>query len=491
MEKEGNEMENTSTPKSKSNLRVKVQKMGGFLSAMVMPNIGVFIAWGLLAAFFIPTGWTPNEYLNELVGPIMKYLMPILIGYVGGFNVYGKRGGAIGALATMGVVIGAEITMLIGGMIMGPLAAVIIKKFDQLLKGKVKPGLEMLVDNFSLGIIGFIIVIIGFVAVEPIFAVILNFLQVGVEWLTQRNLIPLTSIFVQPAQLLFLNNAINHGIMVPLGLNQVAETGKSILFLVEANGGTWTGLVLAFAFFGKGMTKKSAPASTLIVFLGGIGEVAFPYALTKPITILGPMLGNIAALAVAQLFGGGTVGAVSPGSFLALVMMSPKGSMIVNIACYIIATVISFVVVGFLLKMDRSQQETSEEEFLAETASANGVIAANPEPITQKVQASAPTKKIEKVIIACDAGMGSSAMGASMLRNKAKKAMLNDISVTNVSVDHIPKQSEVDMIITSENLVERVKSLYPDYDVPILTIKNFLNNDEYDYFINFIKNSDS
>ncbi|MGM0168849.1 PTS system, mannitol-specific IIB component [Enterococcus sp. AZ135] len=478
-------MDNVSSANTKSTLRVKVQKMGGFLSAMVMPNIGVFIAWGLLAAFFIPTGWTPNEQLNELVGPILQYLMPILIGYVGGYNVYGKRGGAIGALSTMGVVIGADITMLIGGMIMGPLGAIIIKKVDGLFKGHVKPGLEMLVDNFSLGIVGFFIAIAGFLVVEPIFGVVLTILSNGVAWLTARNLIPLTSIFVQPAQVMFLNNAINHGIMIPIGLNQVAETGKSLLFLVEANGGTWTGLLIAFSLFGKGIAKKSAPASTLIMFLGGIGEVAFPYAMIKPITILGPMLGNMAALLVAQLFGGGTVGAVSPGSFLALLMMTPRGTFVVNIACYIIATAVSFAVTAFFLKMDKTSEEAPEIELAAETSST--VI----NSATQAVVAETPikaTKKIEKVIIACDAGMGSSAMGASMLRNKAKKAMLSDVTVQNVSVDNIP--DEVDLIITSENLVERVKSLYPNKEVPILTIKNFLDNGEYERFIQFIKDSE-
>lgn len=223
---------------------------------MVMPNIGVFIAWGLMAAFFIPTGWTPNEHLNELVPPILNYLLPVLIGYTGGYNVYGKRGGAIGALATMGVVVGADITMLIGGMIMGPIGAILMKKIDELLKGKVKPGLEMLVDNFSLGFLGFAIALIGFVAVEPVFAVILSFISGGVDWLMARNLIPLTSIFVQPAQVLFLNNAVNHGIMIPLGTQQVLETGKSLLFLVEANGGAWVGLLIAFSMFGTGMAKN-------------------------------------------------------------------------------------------------------------------------------------------------------------------------------------------------------------------------------------------
>ncbi|GCF94176.1 PTS system mannitol-specific EIICB component [Enterococcus florum] len=473
-------------PANANSWRAKIQRMGGFLSSMVMPNIGIFIAWGLMAAFFIPTGWTPNEHLNELVPPILNYLLPILIGYTGGYNVYGKRGGAIGALATMGVVVGADITMLIGGMIMGPIGAILMKKIDGLFKGKVKPGLEMLVDNFSLGFLGFAIALIGFVAVEPIFAVILSFISGGVDWLMARNLIPLTSIFVQPAQVLFLNNAVNHGIMIPLGTQQVLETGKSLLFLVEANGGAWVGLLIAFSMFGTGMAKKSAPACMLIQFLGGIGEVAFPYAMIKPITILGPIAGNMAALAIGQMFGGGTVGAVSPGSFLALLMMTPRGNFIINIAMYAVAVLVSFVVGAFFLKLSFKKDQAAQEELSLEGAggsTAEGFESAMPELIV--TENAAPTgKMIKNVIIACDAGMGSSAMGASMLSTKARKNML-EVTVKNVSVDNIPENA--DLIITNEILLERVKSLTSGKQIPILTIKNFLDNSEYDRFIKFIK----
>ena len=418
-----------------------------------MPNIGVFIAWGLMAAFFIPTGWTPNEHLNELVPPILNYLLPVLIGYTGGYNVYGKRGGAIGALATMGVVVGADITMLIGGMIMGPIGAILMKKIDGLFKGKVKPGLEMLVDNFSLGFLGFAIALIGFVAVEPIFAVILSFISGGVDWLMARNLIPLTSIFVQPAQVLFLNNAVNHGIMIPLGTQQVLETGKSLLFLVEANGGAWVGLLIAFSMFGTGMAKKSAPASMLIQFLGGIG---------------------------------GTVGAVSPGSFLALLMMTPRGNFVVNIAMYASAVLVSFIVGAFFLRLSLKKDLAAEEALALEGAGASTTEVFEtvaPEPII--AETAVPTgKMIKNVIIACDAGMGSSAMGASMLSTKARKNML-EVTVKNVSVDNIPENA--DLIITNEILFERVKGLTSDKQVPILTIKNFLDNSEYDRFIKFIR----
>jgi len=323
--------------------------------------------------------------------------------------------------------------------------------------------------------------VVGYVTIEPIFSAILTFLAFGVQWLMDLNLIPFLSFFVQPAQLLFLNNAINHGIMVPIGLEQASELGKSVLFLVEANGGTWLGLLLAFTLFGRGMAKKSAPAASFIMFAGGIGEIAFPYALIKPITVLGPILGNVAALFILLMFDGGTVAAVSPGSFFALLAMTPKGTFLVNITAYVVATLVSFLVVAFFLKNDKTKEIIVDEQI--ETDSAADTIK---EQQTEKFEEPAITshKKINNVVIACDAGMGSSAMGLSILRTKAKKAML-DLEINNCSIDHIP--SDADVVITNAVLEDRVRAKLNDPSVPIFVMKNFLNNDEYDRILETIK----
>ncbi len=459
------------------NSSVQIQKFGSFLSAMVMPNIGAFIAWGILAALFIPTGWLPNEDLNNLVGPTLTYAMPLLIGYTGGYSIYGKRGGVAGVLATMGVVIGADITMLIGGMIMGPLGAVGIKRIDKLFEGRVKAGMEMLVDNFSIGIMGAIIMIGGYVVVEPIFSAILAVLSGGVDWLVTHNLLPFTSIFIQPAQVLFLNNAINHGIMAPLGIEEAAQTGKSILFLVEANGGGWLGLLFAFSLFGKGLAKKSAPGASVIMFFGGIGEVAFPYALIKPWTIFGPMTGNIVALFILQIFNGGTVAAVSPGSFLALLAMTPKGCFAVNIAAYVAAAAVSFAIVAFFLVRDKSV-EVGEE---IEESGSSGI------PLSDIGSIDTPKAVIKKVAFACDAGMGSSVMGVSMLKTVMQKAMVQ-LEVIHTPVNEIP--ADADVIITNVTLEQRVKeTVMKKYnkEVPVLTIENFLDKNRYEEIVAYLK----
>ena len=463
-------------------LKVQIQKIGAFLSGMVMPNIGAFIAWGILTALFIPAGWFPNETMNKLVSPTLTYLMPILLGYTGGKMVYDKRGGVAGALATMGVVIGADITMLIGGMVMGPLGAWVMKKVDKCFEGRVKPGLEMLVDNFSMGIVGALLMAFGFIAVEPVFNAVLTVLSAGVNWLVAKNLLPLTAIFVQPAQVLFLNNAINHGIMIPLGVEQAAKAGKSILFLVEANGGVWTGVALGFAIWGKGMAKKSAPAATIIRGVGGIAEVTFPYVLSKPKTIIAPILGNMAGLFTLTALHGGTVAAVSPGSFFALLAMTPKGSFVANIAGYVVALVVTALLVGIILKFDK----TEDMDELPEVNKPNfGKTTGNAKENIKSVSG-----KIEKLFFACDAGMGSSVMGVSLMKKKVEEAGLG-VTVEHISVKNLT--DEPDMIVTTNALKARVEDTISKYDkqIPVFGVDNLLDEGNYDELISMLKENNA
>ncbi|MDD4369958.1 MAG: PTS mannitol transporter subunit IICB [Anaerostipes sp.] len=466
-----------------SSMKAKVQKFGGFLSGMVMPNIGALIAWGIITALFIPTGYFPNEKMNELVGPTLKFLVPLLFGYTGGYNVYGRRGAVAGSLATIGVIIGSESTMMIGGMVMGPLGAWIIKKVDKMFEGHVKPGLEMLVDNFSMGIVGALMMIAGFMVITPLFAAITGFLTVCVNFAIANNILPFTPIFVVPGQVLFLNNAINHGIFTPLAIEQAAETGKSILYLVEANGGNWAGLVLAFCAFGKGMAKKSAPGAAIIHIIGGIGEVSFPYALIKPITILGPICGSIAALFWFTFMDGGAVAAVSPGSIIALIIMSPKGKLLVNVMGYVIAAIVSFVIVAFFLKRDKSSGEDDDDMAAIDMSQ---FVESHSAPGEEKKASEGNFEKrsISKVVFACDAGMGSSAMGASMLKTQLNKAGVF-VDVGHVSIHQIPE--DTDVIVTNTNLLEAARKEAPQ-GIPIIEIKEFLNADEHKAIAEQIKN---
>jgi PTS system mannitol-specific IIC component len=183
-----------------SNTQEKIQKFGRVLSAMVMPNIGAFIAWGLITALFIPTGWTPNESLSALVGPMIIYLLPLLIGYTGGKNVGGTRGGVVGAVATMGVIVGADVPMFIGAMVMGPLGGYVIKKLDDSLEGKIPAGFEMLVNNFSAGIVGALVALLAYLGIGPVVLGLNSVLKAGVEAIVNAGLLPLVSLFVEPGK---------------------------------------------------------------------------------------------------------------------------------------------------------------------------------------------------------------------------------------------------------------------------------------------------
>ncbi|EQB94944.1 MULTISPECIES: PTS mannitol transporter subunit IICB [unclassified Geobacillus] len=479
----------THTTGNETGFRVKIQRFGGYLSGMIMPNIGAFIAWGLITALFIPTGWLPNETFAKLVGPMITYLLPLLIGYTGGKMVYDVRGGVVGATATMGVVVGSEIPMFLGAMIMGPLGGYVIKKVDGLFQGKVKQGFEMLVNNFSAGIVGGVLTLLAFKGVGPVISVISKTLAAGVEKIIDWHLLPLANLFIEPGKVLFLNNAINHGILSPLGVEQAAKTGKSILFLLETNPGPGLGILLAYWLFGKGMAKQSAPGAVIIHFLGGIHEIYFPYILMRPILILAAMAGGVSGVFTFTVLHAGLVAVPSPGSIFALLAMTPKGNYFGVLAGVFVAAAVSFLVASVFLK---SAKQNEEEEDLAKAAEKmqqlkgkqSQVAAAlqQQEEVAAAVAEQAVPARVKRIVFACDAGMGSSAMGASILRNKVQKAGL-DIEVTNTAINQLP--ADADIVVTHQNLTDRAKAKLPNaYHV---SVENFLNSPKYDELIEQLK----
>ncbi len=348
-------------------MQARLQQFGGFLAAMIIPNLGAFIAWGLITAFFIPTGWVPNEKLAELVGPMIINLLPILIGYAGGKLVYDTRGGVVGAAATMGVIVGTDVPMFIGAMVMGPLGGYLIKKVDEVLEDRVPVGFEMLINNFSAGILAAILAILANLLVGPIVQGLTNFMGAGVQVLVDNRLLPLADLFIEPAKVLFLNNAINHGILAPLGVAQAEETGRSVLFLLETNPGPGLGLLLAFWVAGKGMAKQSAPGAILIHFFGGIHEIYFPYVLAHPIMIVAMWAGGLTADLWFIIMRAGLVATPSPGSIFAYLAVTPPGQHFAVLGGVLIATVASFLVGSFILKVypvrDVEAEEFEEEEI--------------------------------------------------------------------------------------------------------------------------------
>jgi len=453
-------------------LKANVQKFGKSLSSMIMPNIGAFIAWGIITALFIEVGWLPNERLATMVGPMITYLLPLLIGITGGKMLGGPRGGVIAAVATTGVIAGSDVVMFIGAMMMGPFAGWVIKKFDDSVDGKIPAGFEMLVNNFSIGIIGVLLAVFGFYAIGPFIETLTGFLTVGVDMIMAMGLLPLTAIFIEPAKVLFLNNAMNHGIFSPIGAEQAMETGRSIMYMLEANPGPGLGVLAAYWAFAKGTIRDTAPGAIIIHFFGGIHEIYFPYILMKPVLIVAPIAGSMASIFFFTLTDAGLVGPASPGSIIAFLAMAPRGDAFTILIGVMIGAAVSFLVAAPIIKgmpEDSNLDEAKEKmkDMKSTTATQNSV---------QKTD-------IKKIIFACDAGMGSSAMGATKFRNRIKDLGLG-IEVKNTSVDNVP--SDADVVICQIILSERVQKSAPNSEH--IFIENFLGDKNLDSLFERLQN---
>jgi mannitol PTS system EIICBA or EIICB component len=501
------------TPSKSGGARVAVQKFGTFLSGMIMPNIAAFIAWGLITAFFIEKGWTPvpgiggfgvdaeGEENMGLVGPMITYMLPLLIAGQGGRMVYNVRGGVVAVVATMGVIVSTDQPMFLGAMVMGPLAAYVMKRLDQLWDGKIKPGFEMLVNNFSAGIAAAALAVLGFFAFGPIFEAVSRWLGAAVDFLINASLLPLASLIIEPAKVLFLNNAINHGVLTPLGIAQAAEQGKSILFLLEANPGPGLGVLLAFAIFGTGLAKSTAPGAAVIQFFGGIHEIYFPYVLMKPIMLLATISGGMVGILTLTIFDAGLRAPAAPGSILAVYAQTPGDSVVGVTVSVLLSATTSFVVGSIILRASRDRDEgdlgaatASMEAMKGKKSSVSGMLtgasgaAATDAAADGSVQdPPASDKPIHHIVFACDAGMGSSAMGASILRNKVKKAGFDDVTVVNVAIANLT--DDIDLVVTHKDLTDRAKDNTPS--AKHVSVDNFMNSPKYDAIVEDLKRTNA
>ena len=499
----------------------KVQAFGSFLSSMIMPNIGAFIAWGFIAAIFIDNGWLPNKDLAQLADPMIKFLIPLLIAFSGGRLIHGLRGGIIAATSTMGVIVALPDTpMLLGAMITGPLVGWLMKKTDEIVQPRTPQGFEMLFNNFSAGILGFIMTILSFEILAPIMKFIMHILSVAVEALVHAHLLPIVSIIVEPAKIVFLNNAINHGVFTPLGADQAATAGQSILYAIESNPGPGFGVLLAYMIFGKGTAKATSYGAGIIHFLGGIHEIYFPYVLMRPMLFISVILGGMTGVATYQATGFGFKSPASPGSFIVYCINAPRGEFLHMLLGVVLATLVSFAVSAIILKFTKEPKQDLEaataqmEATKGKKSSVSSKLSSkenNQQASTTGATAGATSTEesnnseddadqlldnyntedvdahdysnVNHVIFACDAGMGSSAMGASMLRNKFKKAGISDVNVTNTAINQLPNDAQ--LVITQKTLTDRAIKQVPN--AIHISVDNFLNSPRYEELLNNLK----
>lgn len=457
--------------------RARIQAIGGFLTNMVLPNIGAFIAWGILTALFIPTGWIPNEKLAEIVGPAITYLLPLLLASTGGRMIAGQRGAVMGTIGAIGLIVGSEIPMFLGAMIIGPLGGWVIKKFDKSIEHKIPAGFEMIVNNFSIGILGFLLMILSFYVIGPVIESANNFVTSAIKALVSTGFLPLLSLINEPAKVLFLNNVIDQGIYYPLGMQETLKEGKSIFFTVASNPGPGLGLLLAFSFFGKKAAKRTAPGAIVIHFLGGIHELYFPYVLMKPLTILAMIAGGMSGITVFNLFNTGLVAGPSPGSIFAYLALTPKGNFLGIISGVLVATVVSFLITSIILKLDKKADE--EEDFESSLEKSKSMKSEGTQVLSSSIDNTA-SNTISKISFACDAGAGSSALGATTFRKRLQKKNISGIEVKHFRIEDVPKDS--DIIVVHKDLYERARLTHKDKK--IITIGNYIDDPNLAQLIN-------
>ena len=329
-------------------------------------------------------------------------------------------------------------------------------------------------DLLCFGILGMLLAILGYYVIGPFMTAILTMLTAGVDFLVAHSLLPLVSVFIEPAKVLFLNNAINHGIFSPIGASQAAETGRSIMYMLEANPGPGLGVLLAYCFFCKDdTTRQSAPGAVIIHLLGGIHEIYFPYILMNPVIIIAPIVGNFCAILFYSMTGAGLSGPASPGSIIAYMAMAPRDSILTVLLGVVIAGAVSFILSSVILKATSGHTKSltdAQNEMKEMKAQAKGEI---PEPTAVNVG------QIRKIVFACDAGMGSSAMGATKFHNRIK-AERPDLTVTNTSVDTIP--ADADVVVCQRILADRAAKSAPQ--AQLVTLDNFLADPHLDALYN-------
>jgi mannitol PTS system EIICBA or EIICB component len=505
-------MASTATAAPRGGTRVHVQRFGTFLSNMILPNIAAFIAWGFITALFIQAGWitlvgdkvfgyAPGLDAGQydygfvsalggwdadgggIVGPMITYLLPLLIGYTGGRMTYNDsiRGGVVGAIATMGAITAANVPMFLGAMVMGPLGGYTMKRIDALWAHKIKPGFEMLVNNFSAGIWGMILALFGFAIAGPFVEAFSNVAENVVDFLVDHSLLPLTSIFVEPAKILFLNNAINHGVFTPLGTQEAVENGQSILFLIEANPGPGAGLLLAFAIFGKGLAKATAPGALVIQFFGGIHEIYFPYVLMKPKLVLAVILGGMTGVATNLVFDSGLRAPAAPGSIIAVWLQAPASSLVGVTLSVILAATVSFSVASILLRLDK----TPDEGDLAAATADMEEMKGKKSSVAGALTGTGAAREIRSIVFACDAGMGSSAMGASVLRKKIQAAGHGEVTVVNKAIANL--DDTYDVVVTHQDLTDRAQQKTPS--AIHVSVDNFMGSPRYEEIVELVSRS--
>lgn len=468
-------------------MRDALHRFGKFYSKVILNYIGIFIFVGMLSVIFGDNGWFPNENIYAISQFIYEAVIPTMIAYTAGNQMQKAQeenqgglhaGGTIAVMATAGIIIASPHNGILGAMVLGPLCGLLWEKLLKRVMNHVKAGLEMLLRNIIVAFSGGIMAILAYYLFAPVLSLWMNLLMLGINYLIDRNLICFLSVIIEPAKVFFLNNSINHGVLVPLGMQQAQELGGSLLFLLESNPGPGLGVLLALYIKQKKRRKEYA-ASIFVHFIGGIHEIYFPSVLANLWLLIALICGGAIGDLTFSLLKAATVGVVSPGSIISVLMVSAQGKMFVILAGVLISVTVSMLISILILNIQdniRRRGKNNEEDIIEEGKQ-------EVEKGTNQPKNQWGRKKMLKIGFVCDAGVGSSAMGAALFRRKLSEYQLLEAEVKAYAIDQIPE--DITYIICQEDFYRlrlsaiRAKNVY--------TVHNLLNQTEYGTIIEEIR----
>lgn len=468
-------------------MRNAIHKFGKFYSNIMINMIGIFIFVGILSVIFGDYGWAPNENIYAISQFVYSYVIPALIAYAAGNHmgqIYEKRpdvpktginhaGGAIAVMAAAGIMIADKNCAILGAMILGPICGLLWKHVLEPLTRKAVQGMEMLTRNLVAAIVGAAFSIAAYYVLTPVLSAVTHVIMMGVDWLIAHKLICLTSVLIEPAKVFFLNNSIHHGILLPLAMQQAEQNGSSMLFLLETNPGPGLGVLFALWLSNRKKRKEYA-AYMFVECIGGIHEIYFPEVLANLWLLLALISGGMAGTLCMSVFHVASAGLVSPGSILTVLFMSGH-HVLATLFAVAISTAVSCAIAFFILK--RQGKWCTEAAISAQEEKEEAVQEKKEEAVQEKRQVlEKELMQGIKIGFICDAGVGSSAMGAALFRRKLKEEGMDGITAEAYAVDQIPedltigvcqrafleilqKESNLSNIVTMESLLNQTEHL--------------------------------
>ncbi len=486
-----------------------IERIGKFYSHIILENVGLFIAYGILSILFSEGGWFPSSTLTPIIEMIYFIVIPVLISYTTGRRIGGNVGGLVAAMAGLGFFSVDGSSYMLGALLTAPMAGWIAKRGLNWIKAHTVVGFEMLFRNLFIGIVGSILLLFSSYCFNPILNQLKNILTWLLDQLFSYNLVPFMSFLIEPGKVMFLNNTINHGLLVPLGIEQVEYMGSSVLFLLETNPVPGFGILLAYFLIEK-KEKKNLLVNMVIQLVGGIHELYFPYVLSNSILFLAVIAGGMAGNFCFLLLQSGVIAPPSPGSILTILLLSPGKNLFGNLFGIAVSAMVSCIIAVIILKRKQTllkgqmilQEESGEKN---RTILKKSVVFENQDKTDQKTvwnngncpkeeleknaelsnteQKEYSMKTVKKVYFVCQGGFGSSAMGAAILRRKLKNAGFFNIEVANIAIDDIP--NDADVIFCQKEIESNLKKIETKAEIHYL--ENLSQSLEYDNWISSLR----